>query len=169
MRASSGASPAGDFTVSINPDGVTCTISFYRNAVEVTVPPEVEGGESRTEWQYDRYDIEGYPYRDMLETDIENNEEAWYLAARRADEVREGVDVYQLRADLDYMGITQSAMMGISLLPADASVSDAEAVELARKHYPIRWDKAKVGTLVAMQKITASDYQSITGEAYQTA
>lgn len=165
MRASSGASPAGDFTVSINPDGVTCTISFYRNAVEVTVPPEVEGGESRTEWQYDQYDIKGFPYRDMLETDIENNEEAWYLAARMEDERRQGVDIYQMKADLDYISVMQSAMSPISLISADSG-SDPEVLELARGYYPIRWSKEKLQTLVAAQKLASDDYEDITGEAY---
>ena len=169
MKVTGSAQPTEDLKVMVNPDGTTCTIAFIRNAAQISVPSPIEGEDPQTMWQWDQYEIRDYPYRNMLKTDIENNEEPWYLAARRADEIREGVDVYQLRADLDYMAITQSAMMGISLLSADASGSDAEAVELARKHYPIRWDKAKVGTLVAMQKITASDYQSITGEAYQTA
>ena len=165
MRASSGASPAGDFTVSINPDGVTCTISFYRNAVEVTIPPEVEGGESRTEWQYDRYDIEGYPYRDMLETDIENNEEAWFIAAKMEDERRQGVDIYQMKADLDFISVMQMAMSPIATMSLDAA-SGPSVLSMAREYFPIRWGKDKLQTLVGVQKLTADDYEDITGEAY---
>ena len=165
MRVTSGASPVGDFKVAVNPDGVTCTISFIRNAVQVTIPAKVEGGESRTEWQWDQYDIKSFPYRDMLETDIENNEEAWFLAAKRADEIRTGVDVYQMKADLDYITVMQAASSPIALM-SGSDGSDPDVLNMARKYFPIRWDAAKLQTLVAVEKLTSEDYQSITGEAY---
>ena len=37
---------------------------------------------------------------------------------------------------------------------------------LAEKYYPRLWDKDRLKTLVAAGKLTAEEYQIVTGEAY---
>ena len=37
---------------------------------------------------------------------------------------------------------------------------------MAREYFPIRWGKDKLQMLVGVQKLTADDYEGITGEAY---
>ena len=38
--------------------------------------------------------------------------------------------------------------------------------ELAQKYYPTLWSKGRLKTLVAAGKLTADEYQQITGEVY---
>lgn len=38
--------------------------------------------------------------------------------------------------------------------------------ELAQKYYPTLWSKDRLKTLVAAGKLTADEYQQITGEVY---
>ena len=43
----------------------------------------------------------------------------------------------------------------------------SEAVKtLAEKYYPVLWPLDRLKTLVAAGKLTADEYQAITGEAY---
>jgi len=37
---------------------------------------------------------------------------------------------------------------------------------LAKKYYPVLWDKTRLKALVAAEKLSAADYEEITGEAY---
>ena len=39
-------------------------------------------------------------------------------------------------------------------------------LELAQKYYPVLWDIARIKTLTAAGKLSAEEYKSITGKAY---
>ena len=152
MTVTGSVMPASSFRVERKGESLA-EIRFYSNI------EEIEEGDS-TSWKYDEYIITR-PYRDGLENDIENNYDAWLRQAKAEDEYRTPIDEYQLRADVDYLEITQSAMYGISLLALTGS--DPDVLEKARKYYPARWDEPRLRMLVTMQKLSETDFQSITG------
>ena len=156
MKASGNTKP-NTFTI-INRDGIA-SITF-REAIT-----ESAAGEETT-YTWDEYTIQRKWYPNLYK-DIKNNYEPWKNAAKAEEERKIPIDEYQLRADVDYLMITQTAMMGISLMSLDAA-SDPTVLDLSWKYYPARWDEAKLRTLVSMQKLTASDFQSITGKPYET-
>ena len=92
------------------------------------------------------------------------NYSTWLNAAKLEDEMRTPVDMYQLRADVDYQGVMLQVMSPISLM--SVSASDPDVLEMARKYYPLRWSESRLRVLVAANKLTASDFESITGTAY---
>ena len=152
MRVTGSAMPTSSFVVE-RKNGNTAVIRFYDNVEQ-----------DDTQWKYDEYVITR-PYRDQLESDIESNFDAWLTQAKYEDEHRTPIDVYQLRADTDYLEVTQSAMMGISVM---SLASDPAVLELARKYYPLRWSEERLRALVGMQKITPEDFEAVTGVAYST-
>lgn len=141
--------------------GDTAQITFRENIVSAQDPDTGE-----TVYTWDEYSLLR-PYRDMLETDILAVKDVWFEAAKMEEERSNPVDQHQLRADVDYLMIIQTAVMGISLMSLDAA-SDPTVLDLSWKYYPARWDETKLRTLVSMQKLTASDFQSITGKPYET-
>lgn len=142
----------------VNRDG-TAHIIFRENIHEISAPEP-----DSTMYEWEEYRLER-AWRNMLQTDILNNKAAWLSAAKAMDEKRNPPDISQMRADIDYLQIMQSAMYGISLMAADTS-SDPTVLDLSWKYYPSRWDKTRLMALVQMQKLTADDYEDITGEAY---
>ena len=152
MTVTGSVMPASSFRVERKGESLA-EIRFYSNIEEIAE-------NDSTSWKYDEYIITR-PYRDGLENDIENNYDAWLRQAKAEDEYRTPVDEYQLRADVDYLQITQSAMYGISLL--DLSGTDPDVLEKARKYYPARWDEPRLRMLVTMQKLSETDFQAITG------
>ena len=157
-----------DFTVEETLNGM-CSIKFYENeeAVQEEDPAEEgEKGQTRTVYQYDVYELERR-YYPLLATDIQNNRNAWYMAARAEDERRTPVDEYQLRADVDYQGVMLEVMSPISLMSVSAG-SDHDVLEMARKYYPMRWNEDRLRVLVAANKLTSSDFESITGVPYSS-
>lgn len=152
MRVTGNVMPTSSFVVERKNDK-TAIIRFYDNVVQ-----------DDTQWKYDEY-VMVRPYRDQLEADIESNFDAWLTQAKYEDEHRTPIDVYQLRADTDYLEVTQSAMMGISVM---SLASDPAVLELARKYYPLRWSEERLRALVGMQKITPEDFEAVTGVAYST-
>ena len=133
-------------------------ITFYENATMVAGSSE-EGGNA--EWQWDEYTIRR-PYYANLGTDIEANYDVWLQAAKAEEEARTPVDAWQLRADVDFLQITQTAAMGIAVMSVG---SDPTVLEKARQYYPKRWTKEQLQMLVQIQKLSAEDYQALTGEA----
>lgn len=157
MKATGTMPTTGAFTV-IERDGVAI-ITFYANASLVTK----EDGVS-TEWQWDEYTIRR-EWRDGLYSDIEANYDSWLAVAKIEEEARTPVDEWQLRADVDFLQIMQTAAMGISVMLLE-SASDPEVLEKARQYYPKRWSKEQLQMLVSMQKLSQEDYQGIAGEAF---
>ena len=137
--------------------GDEAEIRFYCNIEDIS-------SDGNSFWKYDEYIIERN-YRDTLADDIENNYEYWLNAAKLEDEMRTPVDMYQLRADVDYQGVMLQVMSPISLMSVSAG-SDPDVLEMARKYYPLRWSESRLRVLVAANKLTASDFESITGTAY---
>ena len=137
--------------------GSEAEIRFYANVEEFTD----ENG--LTLYRYDEYIIRR-PWRDKLADDIAANYDVWYRTAVAEEEAKTPVDAHQLRADVDFLQIMQTATMGISLMAADSG-SDPAVLEKARQYYPIRWTKEQLQMLVSIQRLTAEDYQAITGEA----
>lgn len=159
MKVNGSISPASSFTV-VN-DGGTAIISFYENAVQ-----KISDDGNDTSWEWDEYTITR-PYRETLEADIEANYNVWLLAAKAEDERRTPVDEYQLRADVDYQAVMLEVMSPISLMSV-SSGSDPDVLEMARKYYPMRWNEDRLRVLVAANKLTSSDFESITGVPYSS-
>ena len=149
-----GAQPEGNLSV-INYGGIA-DIAFRTN-IEVSAR---DSDDNPTEWTWDEYHLHR-PWRDMLETDIQASFDSWLESAKRQEEYDNPPDLTQMRADIDYLEITQSAMYGISLLALTGS--DPDVLEKARKYYPARWDEPRLRMLVTMQKLSETDFQSITG------
>ena len=156
MRASSNSSPVA---YRLDRRGDVAEIRFCENAEQVTI--QDENGAERTIWQYDEYVIER-PWRPGLAADIENSFSIWIEAAKIEEEARTPVDEWQLRADVDFLQIMQTAAMGIATMSLG---SDPDVLEKARQYYPKRWSKEQLQLLVSMQKLTVEDYQMLTGEA----
>ena len=150
---------ASPVSYEISKIGGMAEIRFRENAEQVTVTNE--DGTERTEWHYDEYMI-FRAWRPGLATDIEGNYDAWLQAAKAEEEARTPVDAWQLRADVDFLQITQAAAMGISLI---SEGSGLDVLDKARQYYPKRWSKEQLMMLVQIQKLTAEDYQALTGEA----
>ncbi len=155
MKATGTMPTTGAFTV-IERDGVAI-ITFYANASLVTK----EDGVS-TEWQWDEYTIKR-EWRDGLYSDIEANYDSWLAVAKAEEEARTPVDEWQLRADVDFLQIMQTAAMGIATMSLG---SDPDVLEKARQYYPKRWSQEQLQMLVSMQKLSQEDYQGIAGEAF---
>ena len=158
MRRRGSVAPAGAFTVNQLWNGLV-EIRFYENVQMVT--RELDDGTEITEWEYDEFIIRR-PYYANLGTDIEANYDVWLQAAKAEEEARTPVDAWQLRADVDFLQITQAAAMGISLI---SEGSGLDVLDKARQYYPKRWSKEQLQMLVQIQKLTAEDYQTLTGEA----
>jgi len=47
-------------------------------------------------------------------------------------------------------------------------MSEAKVKDLAEKYYPVLWPLDRLKALVAAGKLTADEYQAVTGEAYAT-
>ena len=161
MRRRGSVAPAGAFTTNMLWDGFI-EIRFYENVQMVT--RELDNGTDITEWEYDEFIIRR-PYYANLGTDIEANYDVWLQAAKAEEEARTPVDAWQLRADVDFLQITQAAAMGISLM---SEGSDLDVLEKARQYYPKRWSKEQLMMLVQIQKLSQEDYQGITGEMIQS-
>ena len=157
MRASSNSSPVA---YRLDRRGDVAEIRFCENAEQVTI--QDENGAERTIWQYDEYVIER-PWRPGLAADIENSFSIWIEAAKIEEEARTPVDEWQLRADVDFLQIMQTAAMGIATMSLG---SDPDVLEKARQYYPKRWSKEQLQMLVSMQKLSQEDYQGIAGEAF---
>lgn len=63
--------------------------------------------------------------------------------------------------------------MGINVNPyatstlfLDESQSDPDVLEKARRYYPARWDIDRLRYMVLLQKLTAGDFQTVTGDVY---
>ncbi len=41
------------------------------------------------------------------------------------------------------------------------------AIEMAKKYYPRLWDETRLKALVTAGKLTAAEYQEVTGKPYQ--
>ena len=158
MRRRGSVAPAGAFTVNQLWNGLV-EIRFYENVQMVT--RELDDGMEITEWEYNEIIIRR-PYFDGLEDAIEANYDVWLAQAKAEEEARTPVDAWQLRADVDFLQITQAAAMGISLM---SEGSGLDVLDKARQYYPQRWSKERLQMLAQMQKLTAEDYQAITGEA----
>lgn len=156
MRVYAKSAPEASFTVQDLGNGLA-EISFYEHAVSSSAE---EGSEAS--WSYDEYRITR-PYYDSLPADIEANYDVWLQAAKAEDEKQSPVDEYQLRADVDFLQITQSVAMGISTM---SEGSDPDVLEKSKAYYPLRWSKDRLQMLVTMQKLAEEDYYSITGESY---
>ena len=165
MKATYGNQITADFTVEETINGM-CSIRFYENEETVQEEDPREEGETRTVYRYDVYELERR-YYPLLATDIQNNRDAWYMAARAEDERRTSVDEYQLRADVDYQAVMLEVMSPISLMSV-SSGSDHDVLEMARKYYPMRWNEDRLRVLVAANKLTSSDFESITGVPYSS-
>ena len=158
MKRSGSVAPAGAFTVNQLWNGLV-EIRFYENVQMVT--RELDDGTEITEWEYNEIIIRR-PYFDGLEDAIEANYDVWLAQAKAEEEIRTPVDEWQLRADVDFLQITQSAVMGIAVM---SEGSDLDVLDKARQYYPKRWTKEQLQMLVQIQKLTAEDYQTLTGEA----
>ena len=135
--------------------GDVAVIRFYANVEEITD----ENG--LTLYRYDEYIIRR-PWRDKLADDIAANYDVWFRTAVAEEEAKTPVDAHQLRADVDFLQIMQTATMGIAVM---SEGSDPAVLEKARQYYPMRWTKEQLQMLVSIQRLTAEDYQAITGEA----
>ena len=157
MKVQGNIKPISKFTV-INYDGVADLI-FRENITDIS-PDEAP----ETLYQWDEYHLKR-KWTTAIYDEIMANYDPWINAAKLEDERRTPVDVYQLRADTDFLELTQGAMMGISVM---SLASDPQTLEMARKYYPLRWSKDRLRMLVQIQKLMPEDYQSITGESYET-
>ena len=157
MKVQGNTKPLFNFTV-INYDGVADLI--FRENIEDISPTDAPD----TLYQWDEYHLKR-PWTVSIYDEIMANYNPWFNAAKLEDEHRTPIDVYQLRADTDYLEVTQSAMMGISVM---SLASDPAVLELARKYYPLRWSEERLRALVGMQKITPEDFEAVTGVAYST-
>ena len=77
------------------------------------------------------------------------------------------VPLHTIRADVDYLLITGDANAMLMTLSLN-NESDPDVLDKASEYYPARWNEDRLRTLVSMQKLTASDFQSITGKPYET-
>lgn len=154
MKATGTIPTTGAFTIKRR--GNKAIITFYWDA-----SPVDPTGETTTDWQWNQSEIER-EYRDGLYADVEANYDSWLSIAMAEEEARTPVDEWQLRADVDFLQITQTAAMGIAVMSAG---SDPAVLEKARQYYPKRWTKDQLQMLVQIQKLTAEDYQTLTGEA----
>ena len=157
MKTRGTTAPAGAFAVEMLENGA-CLIRFFANAHIITVAEG--GGAERTEYEWDEYRLTRR-YYGMISSDIEANYGAWLRQAKAEDEMRTAIDIYQLRADVDYMELMYAS--GVAVMAAE---SDPGALEKARRYYPERWGKDRLTMLVNVSKLTPEDYQAITGEAY---
>lgn len=154
MKATGTIPTTGAFTIKRR--GNKAIITFYWDA-----SPVDPTGETTTDWQWNQSEIER-EYRDGLYADVEANYDSWLSIAMAEEEARTPVDEWQLRADVDFLQITQAAAMGISLM---SEGSGLDVLDKARQYYPKRWSKEQLQMLVQMQKLSAEDYQALTGEA----
>lgn len=154
MKATGTIPTTGAFTIKRR--GNKAIITFYWDA-----SPIDPTGETTTDWQWNQSEIER-EYRDGLYADVEANYDSWLSIAMAEEEARTPVDEWQLRADVDFLQITQTAAMGIAVMSVG---SDPTVLEKARQYYPKRWTKDQLMMLVQIQKLTAEDYQALTGEA----
>lgn len=164
MKRTGSTAPSGAFTLSQLWNGLA-EIRFYENAH--SIQRTLDDGTSITEWEYDEIIIRR-PYFDGLEEAIEANYSVWLQQAKAEEEARNPVDAYQLRADVDYLEIIQTATnpYTISTMSLSEPASDPDVLEKSRRYYPARWSIERLQYMVLLQKLTAEDYQSITGEAY---
>ena len=157
MKVQGNSKPIFEFTV-INYDG-TADLIFRENIEDIS--PE---SAPATLYQWDEFHL-SRPWTVSIYDEVTANYSTWLNAAKLEDEMRTPVDMYQLRADVDYQGVMLQVMSPISLMPVSAG-SDPEVLEMARKYYPLRWSESRLRVLVAANKLTASDFESITGTAY---
>lgn len=164
MRIVCSAPVEEDMNVEIVGGGM-CEVTFFENGTAVNRVDS--NGSEKTEYVYDVYALH-VAYYPMISTDIANNKEAWLRKAKEADERRTPVDEYQLRADVDYLEIVSAAMnpYAASTMSLDEPQSDPDVLEKARRYYPARWDIDRLRYMVLLQKLTASDFQTVTGEVY---
>lgn len=136
---------------------------IFREGISPAVYSDEQGedqnGYSWYEWHLTRR------WYDNLEKDIRNNYEPWITAAKMEENMSRPVDIYQLKADLEFMETTSNGMMGISLLSEGAT--DTAVVDKAYQYYPTRWDEPRLRMLVALSKISADDFEKITGKTYE--
>ena len=161
MKVNGSFSPSSSFE--IKEDNGIASIIFYCDVKQET--EEIDGVE-RTSWSWNEYHLER-PYRSTLYDDIEANYSVWLQSAKECDEKRNTIDEYQLRADVDYLLITGGANAMLMTLSLN-NESDPDVLDKASEYYPARWSEDRLKTLVSMQKLTASDFQSITGKPYET-
>ena len=164
MKRTGSTAPSGAFTLSQLWNGLA-EIRFYENAQMVT--RELDDGTEITEWEYNEIIIRR-PYFDGLEEAIEANYSVWLQQAKAEEEARNPVDAYQLRADVDYLEIIQTATnpYAISTMSLSEPQSDPDVLEKSRRYYPARWSIERLQYMVLLQKLTAEDFQMITGVAY---
>lgn len=164
MRVIYSAPLEEDMNVEIIGNGL-CRISFFENGE--AVESIKDDGTALTEYSYEVYRIDR-PYYPNISVDIENNRLAWLIQAKAETEARTPVDTYQLRADVDYLEIISAATnpYAISTMSLSEPQSDPDVLEKSRRYYPARWNIERLQYMVLLQKLTAEDYQSITGEAY---
>lgn len=154
---STGTYKPNSFTI-INKDGIADIV--FRDVITESASDE------ETVYTWDEYTIQR-PWYPNLYKDIKANYSTWKNAAKREEERKTSVDEYQLRADVDYLLVISGANAMIMTLSLDTE-SDPDVLDMSRRYYPARWDETRLRTLVAMQKLTSDDFQSITGKPYET-
>ena len=119
--------------------------------------PEQDGKEAHKEWSWDEY-ILVRAWRANLAEDIESNLDAWMGYGREADRQAAKVDSYQLRADTDPLLI----LNGLN----KEEIWHQRLFELAREYYKNgAWTLDYLNALAKAGKLTAEEYQEITGVA----
>ena len=163
MKVNGSTAPSASFVVV--KAGEKAIITFYENAA-CSVVQDSDGAE-RLVWAWNEYAIER-PYRETYAADIEANYDAWLQTAKQEEEERTPVDEHQMRADLDYVMITNQAMSPYAVSTMDLSEpqSDPDVLSKCQAYYPQRWIIDQLRYLVFLQKLTASDFQTVTGEVY---
>lgn len=164
MKRKGSVAPTGAFITNMLWNGLI-EIRFYENVQMVT--KELDDDTQITEWEYNEIIIRR-PYFDGIEEAIEANYDVWLAQAKAEEETRTPVDTHQLRADVDYLEIIQTATnpYAISTMSLSEPQSDPDVLEKSRRYYPARWSIERLQYMVLLQKLTASDYEAITGEAY---
>lgn len=163
MKANGSTAPSASFT--ITKAGEKAIITFYENASCSMVQDGSD--QERLVWEWNEYTIER-PYRESYEADIEANYATWLQTAKQEEEERTPVDEHQMRADLDYVMITSQATSpyAISTMSLEEPASDSEVLSKCQTYYPQRWTIDQLRYLVMLQKLSAQDFQTVTGEVY---
>ena len=156
MKVQGNEKPLFSFTV-INYDGSADLI--FRENIEDISPEDAPS----TLFQWNEYHLKR-KWTTSIYDEVMANYDTWLNAAKLEDEKRTSVDLYQLRADVDFLSITQMAAYGISTLSAGEPQSDPEVLDMAERYYPNRWSKERLYTLMNLGKIIQADYERITGE-----
>lgn len=153
MKVQGNSKPIFEFTV-INYDG-TADLIFRENIEDISPEDTPNSLFSWNEYHLSR------PWYTNIYDDILSNYETWFNAAKLEDEKRNKVDIYQLKADVDFLQITQQLLSGISTISEE---SNSDILDKCWEYYPNRWDKNKISLLKNANLITEEDYIKIVGQ-----